>query len=249
MSMFRRRLLMQQEKETKYDNILGIMLKTTEIIPYSKVPSIGYSLDEVIGVFLNDSNNGVKLIIHPSAEKQCYFGSGNMSLPNDYQGIITADVSVAVTDMYGYKNTEKITSTGQGNNTWACNYAKSINDDGLSWYVNSLGEAQIIGNLLPQINYLLRKCGGVELGGKNYWTTTLNSVGKDTNTINSAWITDYNRYRDGANVQAIMSVRPVASYYIKFADPEVERICVENWSSDGIGLTKEDAKKSYKFEK
>lgn len=33
---------------------------------------------------------------------------------------------------------------------------------------------------------------------------------------------------------------PVSSY-ITFADPEVERICIENWSSDGIGLTYEDA--------
>ena len=29
--------------------------------------------------------------------------------------------------------------------------------------------------------------------------------------------------------------------YIKFKDPEVERICVANFSSDGIGVTKEDA--------
>lgn len=31
--------------------------------------------------------------------------------------------------------------------------------------------------------------------------------------------------------------------YITFADTEVERICVENWSSDGIGLTVDDAEK------
>lgn len=31
------------------------------------------------------------------------------------------------------------------------------------------------------------------------------------------------------------------SPYIAFEDPAVEAICVENWSSDGIGLTKEDA--------
>lgn len=31
--------------------------------------------------------------------------------------------------------------------------------------------------------------------------------------------------------------------YIQFADPEVERVCIENWSSDGIGLTVEDAEK------
>lgn len=31
--------------------------------------------------------------------------------------------------------------------------------------------------------------------------------------------------------------------YITFADPEVERICVENWSSDGIGCTLEDVQK------
>lgn len=34
---------------------------------------------------------------------------------------------------------------------------------------------------------------------------------------------------------------PPTSEYIVFADPEVERICIENWSSDGIGLTYEDA--------
>lgn len=31
--------------------------------------------------------------------------------------------------------------------------------------------------------------------------------------------------------------------YIKFLDPEVRKICIENWSSDGIGLTKEDVEK------
>lgn len=31
--------------------------------------------------------------------------------------------------------------------------------------------------------------------------------------------------------------------YIKFEDPEVERICIANWSSDGVGLTYEDAEK------
>ena len=34
---------------------------------------------------------------------------------------------------------------------------------------------------------------------------------------------------------------PPVEEYITFADPEVERICIENWSSDGIGLTYEDA--------
>ena len=37
------------------------------------------------------------------------------------------------------------------------------------------------------------------------------------------------------------NVIPPISPYITFADPEVERICIENWSSDGIGLTYEDA--------
>lgn len=31
--------------------------------------------------------------------------------------------------------------------------------------------------------------------------------------------------------------------YIQFADAEVERICVANWSSDGVGLTYDDAAK------
>lgn len=31
------------------------------------------------------------------------------------------------------------------------------------------------------------------------------------------------------------------SDYIKFADAEVERVCIENWSSDGVGVTIDDA--------
>ena len=31
--------------------------------------------------------------------------------------------------------------------------------------------------------------------------------------------------------------------YIRFKDPEVARICIANWSSDGVGVTKEDAAK------
>lgn len=33
----------------------------------------------------------------------------------------------------------------------------------------------------------------------------------------------------------------VAKEYINFADPTVEAICVQNWSSDGVGLTRKDA--------
>ena len=33
----------------------------------------------------------------------------------------------------------------------------------------------------------------------------------------------------------------VKGKYIKFKDPEVERICIANYSSDGIGVTKDDA--------
>ncbi len=39
----------------------------------------------------------------------------------------------------------------------------------------------------------------------------------------------------------IIKPTPVLPNYITFTDPEVERICIENWSSDGIGLTYEDA--------
>lgn len=38
-----------------------------------------------------------------------------------------------------------------------------------------------------------------------------------------------------------MMMTPMAKEYIVFADPEVERICIAKWSSDGIGLTKQDA--------
>ena len=39
----------------------------------------------------------------------------------------------------------------------------------------------------------------------------------------------------------IIKPTPVLPNYIVFADPEIERICIENWSSDRIGLTYEDA--------
>lgn len=38
-------------------------------------------------------------------------------------------------------------------------------------------------------------------------------------------------------------VQPPVGNYIQFEDKAVEAICVENWSSDGIGLTEEDAAK------
>ena len=34
---------------------------------------------------------------------------------------------------------------------------------------------------------------------------------------------------------------PTQGNYIRFADPEVRRICIENFSTDGIGVTPEDA--------
>lgn len=39
----------------------------------------------------------------------------------------------------------------------------------------------------------------------------------------------------------MMQLLPEPPNYIEFADPVVESICVSNWSSDGIGLTYEDA--------
>ena len=43
------------------------------------------------------------------------------------------------------------------------------------------------------------------------------------------------------SLRAMSAPQGSTSKYIQFADPEVERICVANWSSDGIGLTMEDA--------
>lgn len=46
---------------------------------------------------------------------------------------------------------------------------------------------------------------------------------------------------DNKIIKPIVTPPTPVSSYITFADPEVERICIENWSSDGIGLTYEDA--------
>lgn len=46
----------------------------------------------------------------------------------------------------------------------------------------------------------------------------------------------------GDTVLIIPDTPPVGNY-IQFEDPAVEAICVANWSSDGIGLTEEDAAK------
>ena len=43
------------------------------------------------------------------------------------------------------------------------------------------------------------------------------------------------------SAQCVEVVQPPVGNYIQFEDKAVEAICVENWSSDGIGLTEEDA--------
>lgn len=45
------------------------------------------------------------------------------------------------------------------------------------------------------------------------------------------------------SAQCVEVVQPPVGNYIQFEDKAVEAICVENWSSDGIGLTEEDAAK------
>lgn len=45
------------------------------------------------------------------------------------------------------------------------------------------------------------------------------------------------------SAQCVEVVQPPVGKYIQFEDPAVEAICVANWSSDGIGLTEEDAAK------
>jgi hypothetical protein len=43
------------------------------------------------------------------------------------------------------------------------------------------------------------------------------------------------------SAQCVEVVQPPVGNYIQFEDKAVEAICVANWSSDGIGLTEEDA--------
>lgn len=45
------------------------------------------------------------------------------------------------------------------------------------------------------------------------------------------------------SAECVEVVQPPVGKYIQFEDPAVEAICVANWSSDGIGLTEEDAAK------
>ena len=48
-------------------------------------------------------------------------------------------------------------------------------------------------------------------------------------------------YINGVEYYNISKVIIVKKNYIEFKDPEVEKICIENFSSDGIGVTYEDA--------
>lgn len=209
MSLFRK-LLIEQKKTSKYDEFLGILLKDKKVIPFSKIPATGYLLEDVIGVTLN--SKGKQFCIHPSAEKKCYFGGATMQKPENYSGVISGNINDVINDMDGETNTSQIISTGQGDNSWACKYSRSVDFSGLEGYVMSMGEAQLIEPFLPQINYLLSKCGGLEIKKQNYWTSSLNSVTEETNIITWAWITNLRGYRDGSNVQALMFVRPIAKY-------------------------------------
>lgn len=201
---------MQLNDSSIYDNSLGILLKTKQIVPYSKVPSNGYTLDEVIGIVVKDSENNICFCIHPSIEKKCYFCSGDMIIPENYSGIISGDVTKAIKDLDGFNNTQQMILTGRGDTTWACKYSNSVEFSGLQGYTISLGESKYIETLLTPINFLLNKCNGLEITSQNYWTSTINKIITDTNIINSSWITNFNGYRDGANVQAQMFVRPIA---------------------------------------
>lgn len=214
MSLFRRKLLLSNSYENSsnpFDDILGIMLKDKQIIPYSKIPSTGYTREEVIGVTVTDLSKNINFCIHHYSEQKCYFGGGGIKKPDDYSGVISTNINNAILDLDGFNNTEQILSIKQGDNSWACNYCRTVDFSGLQSYVISLGEAKYIESYLSQINSLLLKCNGVEIIEQNYWTSTLNSMNPSSpNIIQSTWITNFRGYRDGANVQAQMFVRPIA---------------------------------------
>lgn len=86
-------------------------------------------------------------------------------------------------------------------------------------------------------------------------TVTLNGVISNNITVNKGesvnWVVSKDGYitKTGTEDNITMNItkniilEEGVKEYIQFSDSEVERICIANWSSDGIGLTKSDAEK------
>lgn len=89
----------------------------------------------------------------------------------------------------------------------------------------------------------------------------LNDTTTNTITVNKGDSVSWSVAKDGyisqngieeninSNITKDIVLEEGIKEYIQFADPEVERICIENWSSDGIGLTVQDAEKVTSFQK
>lgn len=205
------------------DNI-GLMLTGGQIIDYTQVMAEGktYELSEVVGVTVQETE--VSFIIHPNYAKNgqtCYWSWGSPSLSEslfrtDYE--FTADKHFT-----GYDDTQTLiadfdsngASWGRPGNEYAAYTADNVTfNNGEKGYLMSAGEAVMIYNNRVAINSLLAKINGADtiIDGKGIWTSTLNANAGEA--IIYAWYLmeehDKGHRIDGANVQSMKYVRPIA---------------------------------------
>lgn len=190
------------DEELKPDSI-GVLLADGTQVPYSSVPTEGYTSGEVQGIYIDDDT--VSLVIALEDSQSCYFCGGA-----SFCDALTAsdNVAVAVLDMNGKSNTEELAKT-LTNQAWAVNVAKkTFNGKG---YLMSLGEWTHLQNYYTnELQELLVKCGGTALlasdGNSSYWTSSLNWK-LESGALNVVWIASMKPYRDGGNVQGMKFVR------------------------------------------
>jgi len=84
-----------------------------------------------------------------------------------------------------------------------------------------------------QLGFIVSRNGAIQEEGKDFTA--------DYENDQLTFIANNLTPEETITLRCLYYDEPVISKYITFADPEVERICIENWSSDGIGLTYEDA--------
>lgn len=200
--------LEEQIKSLSPLSAVNVLLTDGSLVNKRDLPSSGYSKDEVVGFAIKTSKGNI--LVHPDISTEKYYFCNGVSKCDGYE--VTEqnkNVSYASLDMDGKGNTDKLRTTLTVG-TWACNIARNtVWKDGRQGHMMSLGEALIIDSNIDDLNECRTKCGCEAVPKINYWTSTLNAKNED-GTILSTWIGNCYGYRDGANVQGLHAVLPVA---------------------------------------
>lgn len=175
-----------------------------------------YELSEVVGVTVQSTE--AEFIIHPNTGNGgalCYFSDGKRVASGDI--IMSGSESFMTLHFSGYEDTQKLLESHDVSwgASWAVNVCnKTTFGNGENGYLMSLGEASIIRENIGKVDGILGKINGADvMSGLQYWTSSLNTNNEDGRLL-SVWyvmdITATKHFAEGANVQNMKYVRPIA---------------------------------------